>query len=63
MIQEERITQAPIRTANGAHTPIFLTNRATIWEKLSGLTKGSMIAGHTSALRNAPEMVTFVTLA
>ena len=38
-IQEELITWAPIRTANGAYTPTFLTDRATIWEKLSGLTR------------------------
>ena len=35
--QEELIMQAPIRTANGTYTPTFLTDRATIWEKLSGL--------------------------
>ena len=39
MIQEELITQAPIRTAYGAYTPTFLTNRATMWKKLSGLTR------------------------
>ena len=39
MIQEELIMQAPIRTANGIYTPTFLTNRATVWEKLSGLTR------------------------
>ena len=36
-IQEELITWAPIRTANGTYTPTFLTDRATVWEKLSGL--------------------------
>ena len=39
MIQEELITWAPIRNANGAYTPTFLTDRATVWEKLSGLTR------------------------
>ena len=38
-IQEELIMQAPIRTANGTYTPTFLMDRATIWEKLSGLTR------------------------
>ena len=38
MIQEELIMWAPVRTANGAYTPTFL-DRATIWEKLSGLTR------------------------
>ena len=38
-IQEELIMQAPVRTANGAYTPTSLTDRATIWEKLSGLTR------------------------
>ena len=39
MIQEELIMWAPIRTAIGTYTPTFLTDRATIWEKLSGLTR------------------------
>ena len=39
MIQEELIVRAPIRTTNGAYTSTFLTDRATVWEKLSGLTR------------------------
>ena len=35
-IQEELIAQAP---ANGAYTPTFLMDRATVWEKLSDLTR------------------------
>ena len=38
-IQEELTVQASIRTANGTYTPTFLTDRATIWDKLSGLTR------------------------
>ena len=39
MIQEDLIMQAPIRTANGAYTPMFLTDMATVWEKFAGLTR------------------------
>ena len=39
MIQEELVMQAPIRTANSAYTPTFLTDRATVWETLSGITR------------------------
>ena len=38
-IQKELIMRASIRTANGTYTPTFLTDRATIWGKLSGLTR------------------------
>ena len=38
-IQEELIMWAPIRTANGAYTPTFLMDRATIGEMLSGFTR------------------------
>ena len=38
MIQDKLVAQAPILQANGQFTPTYLTDCATIWEKLSDLT-------------------------
>ena len=58
-IQEELIMQAPIRTANGTYTPTFLTDRATVWEKLSGH-KGARLLDlcltYTMHLRWSPQI-------
>ena len=61
-IQEELIMQAPIGTANGTYTPTFLTDRATIWEKLTGLTREHDCWTYICPAKcNAPEMVALDT--